>query len=992
MYLHLLLLTFASCTTASASFYPLQARDASFNDCADSGCSSAGSTGISCFAPVGDIDDYDNWDDSQENAKQVRDCICGSDYWLQLSRCRECLVTKNLYPTFDPEIASEIAPPISVMSTSFCEPDGNRYNTKTIDGWMDYNTYDIGQINRMIPITTIPTDVATPTGTGGDVAETVNAETVFDSLISAAATETGLVSAIGSASPTSGPSAGTASPGTTSSAVVSSTATDSGSPTTSTSSMASETSSSTVGAPEDTTGTEESVSSAGSAAVLHTCSYILAVRKPAPAAHTIAGKPGSGDGAGPNYSPYNRWNVSDAMLETNAPKTNVSRGLKEQSRMNMLFNIQGRKAFSVTPSHGVLLITYDPASKDASAQGNGSDEAAQLLEQLMDESTDATTYSSTIGHLDPPLVTPDRPNAFWLASKDQQRQAMQFTMLRDIVDALPELDMIRLLNQIFVIRPQLMLGLAFHPSPSQHGWVSTPLTRRVEELRSGDCLFRTLRSLAIRCLQGDITFFCGSIASLQAAIMLLLDRHEEDHVLDAILVTAISGAQKLGLHRLGDAKLTYVEVTSPSTPESTLPLEPTIVRTKIGVRIWWSLVMKDWSRGLSQGYHNIHPSQFNTRLPLHINDNDLCSASDDTNGHGVIGERPRSEFTDVSYTIFALEIAALARECIDLCGSLRPTQGQKHVKSSAAIRTSLNEKYEDFLAGLPSHFRLGSSAGLDATGPPTGAIPVHRWMIHQQIWSLFLRLHRAGLSSHEGQIGSQLLAQNIIGTQAQILARCTVCGTLSTNKGQVFNAAVLLVVDLLFNTNSTTTANRSGAQLSRLMRRSKIEEAMGLLNTADHPAATVEGERLSAEPHSEPWEAPARKNCLILRELLKIEEEIIANGRTNGTNPTNRGGGKRGSNTDIDTKQSILNKIKNVLASLKDGAQDNTNGTQGSSHLSMSASEARTPAPPAPLKETHEMDVLPVLFNSESDDDMWQFLNFDPPLPAQQYEGGTFRF
>ena len=69
--------------------------------------------------------------------------------------------------------------------------------------------------------------------------------------------------------------------------------------------------------------------------------------------------------------------------------------------------------------------------------------------------------------------------------------------------------------------------------------------------------------------------------------MLLLDGQEESLALDAILVTAISGAQKLGLHRLGDAKfeastplLSSIRLSSPRLAESSQ------VRTEIGVRIW----------------------------------------------------------------------------------------------------------------------------------------------------------------------------------------------------------------------------------------------------------------------------------------------------------------------------------------------------------------------------------------------------------------------
>ena len=118
-------------------------------------------------------------------------------------------------------------------------------------------------------------------------------------------------------------------------------------------------------------------------------------------------------------------------------------------------------------------------------------------------------------------------------------------------------------------------------------WSLTPLSLRVEELRASDSHSVTWRSLALRCLQGKVTIFCGSIASLQAAVMLLLDGQEELSNLDALLVTAISGARKLGLHGLGDAKL---EISIPSDTfidDSSRLLQETVnIRTEIGIRIW----------------------------------------------------------------------------------------------------------------------------------------------------------------------------------------------------------------------------------------------------------------------------------------------------------------------------------------------------------------------------------------------------------------------
>ncbi|KAL9613300.1 MAG: hypothetical protein Q9204_008908, partial [Flavoplaca sp. TL-2023a] len=61
-----------------------------------------------------------------------------------------------------------------------------------------------------MPITTIPTDEPSPyTGLGGNAVETVIPESVFDSLISAAATETALVSALDSSSGVTGQSSST---------------------------------------------------------------------------------------------------------------------------------------------------------------------------------------------------------------------------------------------------------------------------------------------------------------------------------------------------------------------------------------------------------------------------------------------------------------------------------------------------------------------------------------------------------------------------------------------------------------------------------------------------------------------------------------------------------------------------------------------------------------------------------------------------------------
>lgn len=80
------LATLAYVNAVLAFLHPVRDLRTSFDGCANSGCSEAGSTGKSCFRIVGTIEDYDDWNDSPQNEKEVRDCICGSGYWVQLAQ------------------------------------------------------------------------------------------------------------------------------------------------------------------------------------------------------------------------------------------------------------------------------------------------------------------------------------------------------------------------------------------------------------------------------------------------------------------------------------------------------------------------------------------------------------------------------------------------------------------------------------------------------------------------------------------------------------------------------------------------------------------------------------------------------------------------------------------------------------------------------------------------------------------------------------------
>ena len=379
--------------------------------------------------------------------------------------------------------------------------------------------------------------------------------------------------------------------------------------------------------------------------------------------------------------------------------------------------------------------------------------------------------------------------------------------------------------------------------------------------------------------------------------------------------------------------------------------------------------MRDWSRGQALGYYNIHPSQFDTKMPLHINDEDLCAVPLKGNIHCHIAERPRSEFTMLSYTIHALELAIFARESIDLRSPLSQAQPLDEA-DGAKMLTHLHQRYETFVAGLPSHFRLGSTVGLTSTDF-MAAIPVQRWMLHQQLWSLFLNLHRARISSQNSRASCQLLAQNVINTQAQIQARCVICSSLSTNETQLFNAATLLLIDLLCS-YMHEDADRSGVQLSRLMTRDKIREAIELLRTQNDTGSLL----CPQNSQSGGVGTSAQRRIIALEALLKLEEDESRSEAENDVTSwiAKNGSGRRGSKADSGAWKSLKSKIMDIFEELQRDVQNAAAPKEQESSTLSITPEMFTPSTIA-SDEFQGIDLLPVLSNDPSPD-FWQFFDF----------------
>lgn len=396
--------------------------------------------------------------------------------------------------------------------------------------------------------------------------------------------------------------------------------------------------------------------------------------------------------------------------------------------------------------------------------------------------------------------------------------------------------------------------------------------------------------------------------------------------------------------------------------------------------------MRDWSRGQALGYYSIQPSQFNTRMPLHINDDDLSPTTLQVDFHGHLTERPRSEFTMLSYTVYALEIAVMVRKSIDLRYPLREAQNQGKINQEIDGRNHLNNDYEQFLTSLPYHFRLGSTVGLSSTDC-MAAIPVHRWMLHQQLWSLFLTIHSTSLSSASSRASCRLLAQNIISTQAQIQARCTVCGSLPTNETQLFNAAIVLLIDLLL-LSKHKDSGESSIQLNRIMARDKIQEAIELLR------ARCDAEDSFSQQGSRPDQIPpSPRTATLLEELMQLEKSESSESEERNT-PTSTES-RLSQELRIDPGISLKEKVTHILDRFREPSKTKApEPTAATTNMILIPSpDVSVLNPPTSISistdglHLQELDVLPMLSN-DHEFGFWSSLDV-PSLSAMDNRGDS---
>lgn len=85
-----------------------------------------------------------------------------------------------------------------------------------------------------------------------------------------------------------------------------------------------------------------------------------------------------------------------------------------------------------------------------------------MFEHFVDGTSRTNAYPSAVLESTVSFVASDYPNTYWTAINDPQRQGERLVLIREIVNAMPELDIIELLYEVFITRCQGPLGNVVH--------------------------------------------------------------------------------------------------------------------------------------------------------------------------------------------------------------------------------------------------------------------------------------------------------------------------------------------------------------------------------------------------------------------------------------------------------------------------------------------------------------------------------------------------
>ena len=245
----------------------------------------------------------------------------------------------------------------------------------------------------------------------------------------------------------------------------------------------------------------------------------------------------------------------------------------------------------------------------------------------------------------------------------------------------------------------------------------------------------------------------------------------------SLLRIAITNAQHMGIHRLGDK----ARMPLPDDPPEK------VLRWELGARVWWALVLFDWRPSLNDlTPFSVTPRQFNTPPPRNYNDIELIM-SPVPPPHGT------DEYTDVSFLLANIEHIKITFDIKMRLNDLLMQQAQDDIPHNISF-----PEVQEFDVRLRAVVdRSPAVLGSVASSAPCEAVEVQRWLLHLTVFTSLLHLHRPHIAHKKARFCCIELARSILSMQHSISSHNDLVQMMHYSVLQIFPAALLLCLDML---------------------------------------------------------------------------------------------------------------------------------------------------------------------------------------------------
>lgn len=240
---------------------------------------------------------------------------------------------------------------------------------------------------------------------------------------------------------------------------------------------------------------------------------------------------------------------------------------------------------------------------------------------------------------------------------------------------------------------------------------------------------------------------------------------------------AITNAQHMGIHRLGDKAC----MPRPDDPPEK------VLRWELGARVWWALVLFDWRPSLNDlTPFSIFPRQFNTPPPRNYNDVELTMSP-------VPPPHGSHEYTDVSFLLANIEHIKITFDIKMQLNDLSMQQAQDGILHKIPCPEVV--EFDVRLRAVVD--RSPAVLGFTVASTPGEAVEVQRWLLHLTVFNSLLHLHRPHIAHKKARFCCIELARSILSMQRSIGSHNDLVQMLPYSVLQIFPAALLLCLDML---------------------------------------------------------------------------------------------------------------------------------------------------------------------------------------------------